>query len=243
MLGQDGEDYAVSGCSDGTLGRKGVIDNHIRLTGVKNLDRLSQVDITYEDGSRWHDPCEGWRGWQIVIERSGEEQVDLYFEPVTIQSRSVLHTIILQYTDGTEDRFTATGPSGVWTPVVVVAPSSPTVSMLGQDREDYAVSGCSDGTLGSKGHTDNHIRISGVKNLDRLSQVDITYDGARWHDPCEGGRGWQIVVQRSGKEQLDLYFESATTQSVSILYTITLQYTNGTEDRFTVTGPSGTWGR
>jgi hypothetical protein len=135
----------------------------------------------------------------------------------------------------------ARGPQPGTVFVQLPASTGPAISMLGQDGQDHAVSGCADGTLGLPGHIDNHIHISGVKNLPDLGVVDITYPGARWHDPCEGGLGWQIVVIRSGQDQLDLYFESATPQSTEVTYTLTLQYQDGITEVLTVRGTSGAW--
>jgi len=130
-------------------------------------------------------------------------------------------------------------------PVVQAAPVvqvPPGISMPGQGGgADFAVSGCADGTLGQPGHVDNHIRINGVRDLLTLSEVDIAYPGARWHDPCTGGRGWQIAVVRSGADRLDLYFESATPKAAPVTYTVTLTYTDGTRETYTLEGTSGDW--
>jgi hypothetical protein len=115
------------------------------------------------------------------------------------------------------------------------------ISMPGQDGMDIAVSGCADETLGLLGHIDNHIRILGVRDLQALREVDISYPGARWHEPCSGGRGWQIVVVRSGTGLLDLYFESATPKASAVTYTVTLSYTDGTQEIHYIHGTSGDW--
>lgn len=119
--------------------------------------------------------------------------------------------------------------------------SSPGISMPWGAGLDFALSGCADETLGQAGHMDNHIRISGVRDLQAISEVDITYPGARWHDPCTGGRGWQIVVVKSGADQLDLFFESATPQAVTVDYTVILTYADGAREAYSVRGTSGEW--
>lgn len=125
-----------------------------------------------------------------------------------------------------------------------IAKIAPQAIFLGQDGADFAVSGCAGGDLplGRLGTTDNHISISNIENLDRLTEVDIsmssTSDLGRWEYPCTFPF-WQIVVKKIHQDQLDLYFESNTRNPVSALFTIILRFSNGTTLSFEVRGSSG----
>lgn len=135
-------------------------------------------------------------------------------------------------------------------PPATTAPTGWTISMLGQDGTDLAVSGCPNGTLGPRGVIDNHIRILGIQQLDNLKQIDLYADNpglrshpaypylaGHWQFPCT--YGWKIETQITNTDQLDLYFESSTQDSLPVTYTIVLQFSNGTQTQLSVDGFTG----
>ena len=110
-LGQDGYDYAVSGCYDGVQGSIGVIDNHIRLSGVENINNIESIEIQYGNSARWQSPCK-YPAWEIFFSQSSEGVLELYFEPEGYISKEVTFSIILTYKDGGVMTTTAVGVSG-----------------------------------------------------------------------------------------------------------------------------------
>jgi len=113
-LGQDGTDIAVSGCSNGVLGPRGIIDNHIRIVGIRNPERLKQVDL-YDDldpAGHWRFPCTAPL-WNIEVQQTEGDQLDLYFESNTIRSVPTTYHIILEFTDGTQTQFEVNGLTGI----------------------------------------------------------------------------------------------------------------------------------
>ena len=111
LYGQDGQDLAVSGCANGDLplGPVGTVDNHIKLSGVENLDQIEKIDVLIlDEGLHWRYPCT-YPIWQIVKMESGFDGIDLYFEPVHSNSKQATYTIILTYLDGASLRGELTG--------------------------------------------------------------------------------------------------------------------------------------
>lgn len=108
--GQDGADYAVSGCHDGS-GSIGIVDNHIILSGVENAQEIERIDIQYGSLNRWQYPCQ-YPIWELVVRESAEGILDLYFEPEGSNSREVTFLINLTYQDSHVIQTTVVGTSG-----------------------------------------------------------------------------------------------------------------------------------
>lgn len=111
LLGQDGFDLAVSGCHDGT-GSKGIVDNHITLSGVENTGAIERIDVQYGDLDHWQYPCQS-PIWELVVNESAEGVLELYFEPEGSKSKVVTFMVSLTYQDGSVIQTTVTGNSGV----------------------------------------------------------------------------------------------------------------------------------
>ena len=110
-LGQDGYDYAVSGCNNGAQGSKGIIDNHIRLSGVENINNIERIDIQYGNLDHWQYPCK-YPTWEIIVNQSSEQILELYFEPEGSISKEVEFLITLTYKNGDVKKATVVGASG-----------------------------------------------------------------------------------------------------------------------------------
>jgi hypothetical protein len=111
LLGQDGVDVAVSGCGE-SQGLFGTIDNHIKISRINNIDLLTQIDIFINsEGHRWQYPCT-YPTWQLVKKQNGDDQLDLYFEPVHASAVPVTFTVVLTFSEGTIIQRDINGSSG-----------------------------------------------------------------------------------------------------------------------------------
>ena len=110
-LHQDGYDYAVSGCKDGTMGKKGVTDNHINLIGAGNLEEIENIEIRYGELDHWQYPCQ-FPSWELIAIQGNDGSVDLFFEPEGNISKEVIFEITVVYKSGETVFTTVEGFSG-----------------------------------------------------------------------------------------------------------------------------------
>jgi len=110
-LNQDGYDYAVSGCKDGTMGKKGVTDNHINLIGAGHLEEIENIEIRYGELDHWQYPCQ-FPTWELIAIQGDNGSVDLFFEPEGSISKQVIFEITVVYRSGETVLTTVEGLSG-----------------------------------------------------------------------------------------------------------------------------------
>jgi hypothetical protein len=105
---------------------------------------------------------------------------------------------------------------------------------LGQDGMGYAGVGCTSGST-----PDNiHIRLTGVKTDVTVSNYRIEDPAGYgvWANPCNPISNWFIHAQNSNNGQADLYFKPFRDAPDGTIYTITVQYSDGTSQTTSVVG-------
>lgn len=107
-------------------------------------------------------------------------------------------------------------------------------TFLGQDGQSYAGQGCAIGTL-----PDNvHIRLDGLKTdvQATIFKVEDTAGGGVWATPCNPVSNWLLYVSSSSPGQADLYFKPFRVAPDGTTYTVTVQYSDGTNQSATIIG-------
>ncbi|MCS6847830.1 MAG: hypothetical protein RMN52_08965 [Anaerolineae bacterium] len=107
-------------------------------------------------------------------------------------------------------------------------------TFLGQDGQSYAGRGCTTGTV-----PDNiHIRLEGLKtNVQAISyKVEDTAGGGIWATPCNPVSNWLLYVISTSPRQADLYFKPFRVAPDGTIYTVTVQYSDGTSQSVSIIG-------
>ncbi len=107
-------------------------------------------------------------------------------------------------------------------------------TFLGQDGQSYAGQGCATGTV-----PDNiHIRLDGLKTDVQATsyRVEDSAGGGVWATPCNPASNWLLYVISAVPGQADLYFKPFRVAPDGTLYTITVQYSDGTNQSVVVIG-------
>lgn len=107
-------------------------------------------------------------------------------------------------------------------------------TFLGQDGQSYAGQGCATGTV-----SDNvHIRLDGLKSDVQPTsyRVDDFVGGGVWATPCDPISNWLLYVTSSLLGQTDLYFKPFRDAPDGTIYTISIQYSDGTSQTTEVIG-------
>jgi hypothetical protein len=107
-------------------------------------------------------------------------------------------------------------------------------TFLGQDGKSYAGQGCTTGTV-----ADNvHIRLDGLKTDVQATsyRVEDTAGGGLWATPCNPVSNWLLYVIPASPGQADLYFKPFRVAPDGTIYTITIQYSDGTDQSVAVVG-------
>ena len=221
FLGQDGQNYAGSGCTSGNAP-----DNiHIRLDGLRTDVQATAYQV--EDpsgGGRWASPCDPVSNWLLHSSAPAPGQVDLYFKPFRDTPEGTPYAITVSYADGTSVSITVVG-SQVQTLVGL---------FLGQDGQRYAGRDCSLGNV-----PDNvHIHLYGLKSRVQPVhyQVDDFAGGGVWAEPCTPTSNWLLYSIFTSPDQTDLYFKPFRFAPNGTIYTVSVQYTDGTSQTATVPG-------
>ena len=129
--------------------------------------------------------------------------------------------------------------SKVYLPLVQVTknttpPAFFSATFLGQDGESYAGQGCTTGTV-----PDNvHIHLDGLKtDAQPVSyRVDDYAAGGVWATPCNPVSNWLLYVIVPHSNQADLYFKPFRDAPDGTIYTVVVQYNDGTSQTTTVVG-------
>lgn len=107
-------------------------------------------------------------------------------------------------------------------------------TFLGQDGQSYAGQGCTTGTV-----PDNiHIRLDGLRTDVQATsyKVEDTAGGGVWATPCNPVSNWLLYVISPSPGQADLYFKPFRVAPDGTIYTVTVQYSDGTNQSAAVIG-------
>jgi hypothetical protein len=107
-------------------------------------------------------------------------------------------------------------------------------TFLGQDGMSYAGEGCTPGTV-----PDNiHIRLDGLKTDVQATSYSVqdTAGGGFWTTLCNPGSSWLLYVISASPGQADLYFKPFRVAPDGTMYTVTIQYSDGTNQSVAVVG-------
>lgn len=107
-------------------------------------------------------------------------------------------------------------------------------TFLEQDGKSYAGQGCTTGTV-----PDNiHIRLDGLKTDVQATsyRVEDTAGGGLWATPCDPVSNWLLYVISASPGQADLYFKPFRVAPDGTIYTVTVQYSDGTSQSVAVVG-------
>jgi hypothetical protein len=221
FIGQDRQSYAGQGCSTGT-----VLDNvHIRLNGLKS--GVQPISYRVDDpsgGGVWSAPCDPVSNWLLYVIPTSSNGAELYFKPFRDAQDGIPYIVSVQYDDGTTESITIMG-SKVQTLLG---------TFLGQDGQSYAGQRCSTGTV-----PDNvHIQLNGLKSSTQVIsyRVDDFAGGGVWATPCDPVSNWLLYVKSSSSGQADLYFKPFRDAPDGTIYTIWVQYSDGTGQTIEVIG-------
>lgn len=107
-------------------------------------------------------------------------------------------------------------------------------TFLGQDGKSYAGQGCTTGTV-----PDNvHIRLEGLKSGVQAIRyrVEDSAGGGVWATPCNPISNWLLYVISSSPGQVDMYFKPFRIAPEGTIYTVTVEYNDGTRQSVAVIG-------
>lgn len=231
FLGQDGAGYAGQACQHGDAP-----DNiHIRLSNIRADVAVVAYRVEDHLGGIWVWPCNSFN-WMVVPLASAPGQVDLYMKPWRDAPAGTLYTVAVQYGDGKWESTVVAGLR-VYRTVLFLTPASERKGgleavFLGQDGASYAGEGCRKGTA-----PDNiHIRLSSMRTDVAVTAYRVEdHTGGVWVWPCNSFN-WSLVPITSVPGQVDLYLKPWGDTPAGTLYTVTVQYSDGTGEQVTVIG-------
>ena len=213
LLGQTGEDMV----GPRSLGRDGVFDVHIRLSGVSGS--ISKIRIAGLDGV-WEMPLNAQNNWLVVaVPTSDPSVVDVYFN----YFKSIAtYTLTITYSDG-QTQAVSTVAGTITHPAV-------TATLLGQTGEDIV----GPRSQGKDGVLDVHIQLSGVSGA--ISKIRIVGLDGVWEMPLNAQNNWLVVaLSTSDPSVVDVYFNHF--KSIAT-YTLTITYFDGQTQTVSTVAPS-----
>jgi hypothetical protein len=227
FLGQDGGNYAGQSCKTGTTS-----DNvHIHLEGLRTNSQPSAYTLQEQMGTGvWATPCNPVSNWLLYASSSRSGEADLYFKPYRDAPEKTEYVITIQYNDGKMETVSTIGSQVKLletSPIPEVTPpadSIPQATFLGQDGGSYAGKGCATGDA-----PDNiHIRLKGLKTDVQVISFQVADSTGLWAFPCDPVSNWLIRVISESPGQADLYFKPYRAAPDGTIYTVTIQYSDGT---------------
>jgi hypothetical protein len=228
-FGQDGEDLASATrpISDG------ILDIHLRLTGLPADRSLDLVDIRPLGGGRWRSDGQGG-DWIVVHRESASSSADLYLNPYQTDAGRAYQIDLIVGGAPPSTLWVQGGPVDANLRPIGAAFQAEWIGQGGEDRTAPT------SAVGPDGVVDVHLALSRMTTTAPLRYVRIqSPTGETWESGANPHAAWNLeVVSRTGDPaSADVYFSAAGNLDGQAL-TVTAVYADGRSESTVVVAAS-----